>query len=202
VFDMAMRATRRWVDDGLRFGRLAVNLSPQHLSNGALLRDFCSAMAAHGVAPNLLAVELLESFLLDDRQSNIQETLNALRDSGVSVELDDFGTGYASLAHLSTMPITGIKVDRSFICGINDDPKRMNIVSSLISMSKLMGLRVVCEGVETADHVAAIKQVADCTVQGYYIARPMPFAAATAWIREGRNIGLLTRHGAALTRSA
>ena len=134
---------------------------------------------------------MLESFLLDDLNANVLETLETLRRRGVAVELDDFGTGYASLSHLSSLPIDGFKVDRSFIARMNDDSKHMNIVSAMISMSKLIGLSIVCEGVETPEHVRTITDINDCSIQGFHIARPMPVETATTWLAEKRNIGSL-----------
>ncbi|MCB1378162.1 MAG: EAL domain-containing protein [Alphaproteobacteria bacterium] len=186
VFDLAMQAAREWIDEGIEFGRLAVNLSPQHLRQGSLVDDFCASMHCHSIPPSVLCVELLESILLDDADANVSQTMQELRNRGVNVELDDFGTGYASLSHLSTMPINGLKVDQSFIRRMHNDPKHMNIVSSLVAMAKLIGLDVVCEGVETREHMESIKPLGNCSIQGYYIARPMGFAAMTEWLERSQ----------------
>jgi len=192
VFDDAMAAVRRWVDDDLEFGRMAVNLSPQHLRQGTVLDDYFGAMDRHGVDPRYLGVEFLESFLLDDPNANVADILKQLLARGIHVELDDFGTGYASLSHLSTMPINGLKIDRSFVQEMIADPKQQVIVSSLISLSKLMNLRVVCEGIESWQQVQIIARIGKCSIQGYFVARPMAFEAATDWIRNGRNMGIFS----------
>ena len=191
LFDQAMAAIRQWVDADIEFGRLAVNLSPEHLKQGTLLDDLFHSMARHGVEPKHLTVEFLESLVLDAPNSNVENTLTQLRDRGIRVELDDFGTGYASLSHLSEMPINGLKIDRSFVSQVVNNPKYQGIISSLVTMSKLMDLHVVCEGVETQQQVDALSKLADCSVQGYFVARPMSFVSATAWLQEGRNAGLL-----------
>ncbi len=191
VFDDAMAAGRRWVDEGLEFGRLAINLSPEHLRQDTVLDDFFGSMEKHGLEPHYLAVEFLESFLFDDPNSDIMNILKKLRASGIHVELDDFGTGYASLSHLSAMPINGLKIDRSFVQQIVNDQKQQVIVSSLISLSKFLDLRVVCEGIETWQQMAAIAEIGKCAVQGYFIAKPMSFSAATEWITGKHNIGIL-----------
>lgn len=191
LFDRAMRSIRHWVDAEIQFGRLAINLSPEHFKQGTILNDLFDAMARHSVEPEHITVEFLESLVLDAPNSNVETTLQELRDRGIRVELDDFGTGYASLSHLSEMPINGLKIDRSFVSQVVDNPKYQGIISSLVSMSRLMDLHVVCEGVETQQQVDALSKLADCSVQGYFVARPMGFEDITDWLREGRNIGLL-----------
>jgi diguanylate cyclase (GGDEF)-like protein len=191
VFEEAMRSIRHLSDFGLEFGRMAINLSPQHLKKKTILDDLFKAMDKYNVEPGMLAVEFLESFLLDDPNADIENVLNQLRTRGIHVELDDFGTGYASLSHLSKMPINGLKIDRSFVNHMVDDKKQQGIVSALISISKLLDLRVVCEGVETQHQLDTISQIGNCAIQGYVIARPMSLGHITDWIREKRNIGLL-----------
>ncbi len=191
VFEYAMKAARAWIDDGLEFGRLAVNLSPEHLKKGTILDDYFSAMEKYQIESHFLTVEFLESFIFDDPNANITDILHQFRAKNIHVELDDFGTGYASLSHLSTMPITGLKVDKSFVDQITNDPRQRGIVSSLISMSKLMNLHVVCEGVETRQQVEAMTSIGKCSIQGYLVAQPMSFEVMTEWIKNSRNINVL-----------
>jgi len=191
VFEYAMKAVRQWVDEGLEFGRLAINLSPEHLKKSTVLDDFFSAMQKYDIEPRFLAVEFLESFILDDPNADIMDILKQFRARNIHVELDDFGTGYASLSHLSTMPITGLKIDKSFVNQVTNDKRQQGIVTALISISKLMKLRVVCEGIETLQQVDALLQIGECSTQGYFIAKPMNFENITAWIKNQRNIGAL-----------
>ena len=192
VFEEAMKAVRHWSDAGLEFGRLSVNLSPQHLKKKTVVDDLFSAMEKYGVGPESLVVEILESFLFDDPNADIEGTLNQLKTRGINVELDDFGTGYASLSHLSKMPINGLKIDRSFVNHMVEDKRQQGIVNALISISKLLDLRVVCEGVENQHQLQAISQIGNCAIQGYFIARPMNLAQTTDWIKDRRNVGLLS----------
>ena len=111
---------------------------------------------------------------------------------GVHIELDDFGTGYASLSHLSTMPVDGIKIDRSFVSNISSNEKQQAIVEVVMSMTKMMQLRVVCEGIETHQQLSTVSQISNCSVQGYLVSRPLSFRMMTQWLREERNLGLLT----------
>jgi len=191
VFDQGLAAARKMLDANIDFGRLAVNLSPNHLKEGEILKDLFRCVEAYQVAPQYLSVEILESFLLDDPHADIENILKQVRDKDIHVELDDFGTGYASLSHLSTMPISGLKIDRSFIQKVVNDPTQKGIVSSLISISELMKLHVICEGIETRDQVEAISQIGNCSIQGYFVARPMRFSQLTEWISRSCNKGAL-----------
>ena len=193
VFDKAMFAARQWTDMGLDFGRLSINLSPQHVKRNTLLEDFFSYTEKHGVKPEVLAVEFLESFLMDDPNTDMTHILEAMAARGVHVELDDFGTGYASLAHLSSMPVDGIKIDRSFVEDIADNERQRAIVEVVMSMSKLMKLRVVCEGIETFQQLDAVSTIDNCSIQGYLVSRPLSYSAVTDWMVEKRNINLFKR---------
>ena len=187
VVETAMRTARDWSRAGIAFGRIAVNLSPQHLKQGTFLDDFFELSNHYQVDPSLFSVEVLESLLLDDPTSDVSGILQALRERGVWVELDDFGTGYASLSHLSSLPLNGLKIDRSFIQTMTGNTTQAGIVSSLISMSKLIGLNIVCEGVETREQFAALAEFGNCSVQGFLIARPMALQDMRHWIESGRN---------------
>ncbi|WP_198662914.1 sensor domain-containing protein [Cohaesibacter intestini] len=191
VFDKAMMAAKKWMDEGLSFGRLAINLSPGHIQKATLVDDFCDSLNKYDVNPDLLAVELLESVWLDDSEGNIEEIFHRLSAAGVHVELDDFGTGYASLTHLSSLPIDGIKIDRSLISAIPHGDKQRAILELVMSMTKLMQLRVVCEGVETVQQLEAVSKIANCSIQGYLVSRPLSFDQMTSWMRDQRNIGSL-----------
>ena len=192
VFDLAMAAAKAWSDQGLDFGRLAINLSPGHLKKKTLIDDFCDSLDRHKVNPDLLAVELLESVLVNDEDPEMNALFERIAASGVHIELDDFGTGYASLAHLSTLPVDGIKIDRSFVNNISSSEKQQAIVEVVMSMSRLMQLRVVCEGIETHQQLSTVSQISNCSVQGYLVSRPLSFNDMTQWIKDEQNIGLLT----------
>jgi diguanylate cyclase (GGDEF)-like protein len=191
VFEKAMSAARKWTDLDLDFGKVAINLSPSHLKRASLLDDFFTTMQRFGLDPSCLAVEFVESCLLDDPHADISKILETFRKRGIHVELDDFGTGYASLSHLSNVPIDGIKIDRSFVQNIESNSKEQAIVGVVMSMSKLMQLHVVCEGVETYEQFKAVSHISKCSIQGYMVAKPMSFADMTQWMSEGRNKGLL-----------
>ena len=187
IFDEAMRSARQWISEGIRFGRLSINLSPTHLKRGCFLDDFFAAAEKNQVEPKYLSVEILESLFLDDETKEVSGVLTQLRERGILVELDDFGTGYASLSHLASLPIDGLKIDQSFIQGMTTDIKKVSIVQALIAISKLSGFDVICEGVEDEHQLTLLTEFDRCSIQGYLISKPMPFPAATEWIMQAQN---------------
>lgn len=183
VFDLAMTTAKEWTDQGIDFGKISVNLSPSHLNRDSFLDDFFDALENHQVSTHDIAVEILESYLIDDRNNSVTSTITSLRNRGIFVELDDFGTGYASLSHLTSLPVSGLKIDQSFIRNVDTDGRQNSIVKSLITLCDDLDLHVVCEGVESDQHLEALKQFENCAIQGYLIAKPMPKDDAYRWIK-------------------
>jgi diguanylate cyclase (GGDEF)-like protein/PAS domain S-box-containing protein len=184
VIDKALAAARHWLDAGLDFGRVSVNVSPSHLASGKLLEHFNAAMSKHEVGPERITAEVLESVFLNDSRSGHLLTLKQLFDLGVHVELDDFGTGYASLSHVTDLPINGLKIDRSFTKQMLQDSKKEVVVNQLIHLARSLNIGIVCEGVETEAQYDRLRMMGDFSIQGYLIARPMPFDQATDWMSE------------------
>jgi len=184
VIDKALAAARHWLDNGLDFGRISVNISPSHLASGNLLDHFNKAMEKHGITPDRITAEVLESVFLNDTRSGHLSTLKQLYDLGVHIELDDFGTGYASLSHVTDLPINGLKIDRSFTKQMLQDHKKEIVVNQLIHLARSLNIGIVCEGVETEAQYDRLRMMGDFSIQGYLIARPMPFEQATDWISE------------------
>jgi EAL domain-containing protein (putative c-di-GMP-specific phosphodiesterase class I) len=132
--------------------------------------------------PNRLIIEVTETALLADREA-AADVLTRLSDAGVRISLDDFGRGQTSLGYLSALPIHELKIDRSFIVDMLENPAHAAIVRSIIDLGHNLSLTVVGEGVET-DHVAATLEHAGCDVaQGFLFARPMPLAEIDGWLR-------------------
>jgi diguanylate cyclase (GGDEF)-like protein len=184
VIDKAFAAARSWIDQGIDFGRISVNVSPSHLSSGLLLDHFKAAMEKHDIGPERITAEVLESVFLNDNRSGHLAALRELFELGVHIELDDFGTGYASLSHVSDLPINGLKIDRSFTRQMLQDAKKEVIVNQLIHLARSLNIGVVCEGVETDAQYDRLRMMGDFSIQGYLIARPMPFHQATDWMSE------------------
>lgn len=184
VLDKAFAAARSWQDAGLDFGRISVNISPAHLSSGMLLEQFKSAMERHDLSPERITAEVLESVFLDDHKSCHLSTLTDLYEMGVHVELDDFGTGYASLTHVVDLPINGLKIDRSFTQQLLEDHRKEIVINQLIHLARSLDIAVICEGVETEEQYDRLRMMGDFAVQGFLIAKPLPFEEATNWMAD------------------
>ncbi|GAA0598523.1 hypothetical protein GCM10009416_40880 [Craurococcus roseus] len=163
--------------DGLR---VAVNLSPVQSRRGAdlvaLVRD---ALAVSGLPPDRLELEITEGLLLHDTDAALR-TLTELRALGCSIAMDDFGTGHSSLGYLWRFPFDKLKIDRSFVLGMGEDPKAAAIVCSVVALGRALGLIVTAEGVETAEQVASLRDAGCAQGQGFLLGRPAPTAAVAA----------------------
>lgn len=172
--------------------RLSVNVSPLQFDYGDIVGDVEAALAASGLAPNRLQVEITESLLVTET-SRAATKLLALREIGVGVALDDFGTGYSSLSYLGRLPIDTIKIDQSFIRGLPQDAEASAIVRTVLMLSESLGKNVVAEGIETQDQ-AWLLRLAGCKIgQGYYFARPAPAAQIVALLSGAEQDKFTTR---------
>ncbi|WP_432519381.1 putative bifunctional diguanylate cyclase/phosphodiesterase [Kineococcus sp. SYSU DK006] len=151
---------------------IAVNVSPKQLANAELL-DAIAAAQPSGPAGNALLVEVSEELLVADAKAHFS-TLHALRMMGVRVAVDDFGAGVSSLAHLQTMPIDHVKVDRHFIAGLGQRRQDEAVVAGIIGMAKNMGVGVVAEGVESQGQLDALRRLGCDAAQGFLLGRPDP----------------------------
>ncbi len=173
----------RWQQAGLPELTMAVNLSAVQFRRGDLLASVTQALEESGLDPGRLELELTESLMLDDAEKNL-ETVRRLKALGVCLSIDDFGTGYSSLAYLRRFSVDKLKIDQSFVRDIVSDPEDAAIVRAIIGMARSLKLRVVAEGVESAE-VARILSLYHCQeAQGYHFARPMPEQAATEWLQQ------------------
>jgi diguanylate cyclase (GGDEF)-like protein len=163
---------REWVGRGLAAPRVAVNVSAIQLRQ----RDFVDAVTGavgEGAAPPAIDLELTESLLMKDVQSNI-EKLNALRALGMKVAIDDFGTGHSSLAYLARLPVDALKIDRSFIDKMLDDATAMTLVQTIISLAHSLKLLVVAEGVESEEQARMLRLLRCDQMQGFLVSKPLP----------------------------
>jgi EAL domain-containing protein (putative c-di-GMP-specific phosphodiesterase class I) len=143
---LACRQAGDWLRAGMPL-RVAVNLSAQQLRQADLQQRLMASLARHGVPPHLLELEVTESAAMTD-PLQARELLGSLLAAGVCVVLDDFGTGYSSLAHLRDLPVSRVKIDRTFIGPMLDSPADAKIVKAVIALARTLGLQVVAEGVE------------------------------------------------------
>ena len=163
--------------------RIAVNLSARQFADPNLPDDVRSALAASGLPAHRLELEITESTVMHDLQRAL-ELLRALKAMGVELAIDDFGTGYSSLAYLKRFPLDVLKIDQSFVRHVCTDADDRAIAQAVVQLARSLRLRVVAEGVETADQEAVLRTL-DCdTVQGYLHGRPMPEAELGPWLSE------------------
>lgn len=183
ALEQAVMAARRWLDAGVEFGRLAVNLAAPQVVRATLAADIQALLTRHDVPADRLVVELVESVFIGANSSQVAETLRALRQAGVSIDLDDFGTGYASLTHLRAFPVDRLKLDRSFVADIGHDTNDELIVGAVVKLAHSLGLTCIAEGVETEAQLAFLARLGCDEVQGFLFAQPMDEAALLAWLR-------------------
>ena len=172
----ACRQAKAWSEQLPVAVPVAVNLSVRQFREGDLVRTVNSALAASGLPPYLLELELTESMLMFSTRQR-RRTLDELKAIGVSLAVDDFGTGYSSLSYLKTFPLDLLKIDRSFICGLPEDGRDRAIVRAIIVMAHSLDLRVVAEGVETMKQAQMLWELGCDEIQGYYYSRPLDPAA-------------------------
>ena len=153
--------------------KIAVNLSPAQFRSPGLLQAIVGALAASGLAPGRLELEITETILLQDSEATLA-TLYQLRELGVRIVMDDFGTGYSSLSYLQSFPFDKIKIDRSFVKDIADNPGSLNIVRAVAALAKGLGMSTTAEGVETAEQLDSIRSEGCSEMQGFLFSRPVP----------------------------
>jgi diguanylate cyclase (GGDEF)-like protein/PAS domain S-box-containing protein len=178
VLDMALGQLRRWRDAGVAVP-VAVNLSTRCLLDAGLPDLVERLLAEHGVPASLLRLEVTESAVMGDA-SRCLEVLQRLHDLGVRLSIDDFGTGYSSMAYLRRLPVDELKIDRSFVLGMTTTQQDAVLVRTAIDLGHNLGLTVVAEGVEGAEHVSALRELGCDIAQGFHYARPMPDVEFTA----------------------
>jgi diguanylate cyclase (GGDEF)-like protein/PAS domain S-box-containing protein len=173
VMQTACTQARQWQQNGSDLS-VAVNLAPSQLRSNDLVTTVETALRDSGCAPSRLELEVTEDILVDDEKA--VEIFREIRNLGVHILLDDFGTGYASLSYLKKFPISGLKIDRSFVCHLRSDIDNAAIVNSTIGLSTLLGLSVVAEGIEDRGTANLLARMGCKQGQGYYFGRPMPAA--------------------------
>jgi EAL domain-containing protein (putative c-di-GMP-specific phosphodiesterase class I) len=182
VIDKSLAQVAAWRAEGIEVG-VAVNVSARDLHGPSLVRSVSEALARHRVPASLLTLELTERSLMAEH-SGVGDTIEALEALDVELSLDDFGTGYSSMFMLQRLPVSEIKVDRSFVSRLAEEGHDASIVRSIIDLAHALGLQAVAEGVETQEVWDELAELGCDTAQGWYIGWPMPADEATAWLRE------------------
>jgi EAL domain-containing protein (putative c-di-GMP-specific phosphodiesterase class I) len=152
---------------------VSVNLSARQFKHPLLVQEISEALQRSGLDPSALTLEITETVMMESGEGLIRR-LEELKSLGVMLAIDDFGTGYSSLSYLARFPLDYLKVDRSFIAGLDKSERNVVLVSAVINLAKTLGLRVVAEGVETESQLLILRSL-DCGLgQGYLFARPRP----------------------------
>lgn len=175
VINTAAAQHAEWRRRGLMVPRIAVNVSALQLSHDDFEKSLERALFENPAAAEALDLEITESVLLDDLGGKIAK-LSWARNRGFRVAIDDFGTGYSSLGYLSRLPLDALKIDRSFVEGMVEDPQQMSIVTTIISLAHSMDLEVIAEGVETPVQAQLLRLLRCDVIQGYLVSKPLPIA--------------------------
>src|SRR5690606_18430021 len=180
----AVRQLAEWRAAGQRL-RMAVNVSARQFRSEGFVEAVARALHAHAIEPSCLELELTESALIDDRVQ-ADRLLAELKDLGVLIAVDDFGTGYSSLSYLSGLPVDCVKIDRAFVTQAAKGGRDAAIVQAIVSLGHSLGLRVLAEGIETAEQLEFLSQQGCDEGQGYLFARPSPASGLGALLAAGR----------------
>jgi EAL domain-containing protein (putative c-di-GMP-specific phosphodiesterase class I) len=165
--------------------RVSVNVSPLQLTAPDFVPDLLDLLESRGIDPARLQVELTECVLVDDPDLAAR-CVDALHAAGIHAALDDFGTGYSSVGTLRRIAFDALKIDRSFVTGLSEEPERLALVNAMVLLAHAMGLRVVCEGVETEAEREILRELGCDLLQGFGIGRPVPLSDfAARWLGEG-----------------
>jgi EAL domain-containing protein (putative c-di-GMP-specific phosphodiesterase class I) len=172
VLEQSLLATRQ-LEQVSRGCLLAMNFSPQQLSRPGFAAEVVAMAERLGASPKSLCIEVTETALIA-QPHRTRDELCDLRSAGFQVYLDDFGTGYSSLNWLADLPIDGVKIDRSFIATMIEDPRRHALVAAILRLANDLNLEVVAEGIERVDQVEALRRLGCRLGQGYLFSPPLP----------------------------
>ncbi|WP_408909897.1 putative bifunctional diguanylate cyclase/phosphodiesterase [Streptomyces luteolus] len=181
VLETALAQVARWHKQGLKVP-VAVNVSPRDVHTPGFAGAVAARLARHGVPAGALQLEITEHVLLEDPQ-RAADTLAGLTGHGVKMSLDDFGTGYSSLVHLRRLPVSELKIDRSFVARLAVDNEDAEIVRCTVDLAHSLGLLVVAEGVEDDETWERLRDLGCDAVQGWLVAAAMPAVETTSWLR-------------------
>ncbi|EXI68044.1 MAG: Bacteriophytochrome cph2 [Candidatus Accumulibacter adjunctus] len=185
VVAAAAAQLRAWTEAGIETVCIAVNLASPSFQQPDIVDRLVGIVRRAGVAPRQIVLDLTESLLMVDGERTIA-VLDRLREQGFGLALDDFGTGYSSLGYLKRFPLDELKIDRSFVSDASGDSKDAAIVLSIIELGRHFGMRVVAEGVETAEQARFLLAKGCPIQQGFLFSRPLPAADFSALLQSGR----------------
>ena len=173
VLSTACLQAQTWRKAGMKDFSVSINFSTKQFRSKDIVEKIRDVLEGSGLPPEFLEIEVTERSMMEDMEASIA-TLKQIRDLGVDISVDDFGTGYSSLSYLKKLPVTHIKIDRSFIADIESNENDKVLVKSIIDMAHALGLKVVAEGIETEPQLEVLRGFACDQAQGYFFTRPVP----------------------------
>ncbi len=179
VLEKALKALQIWESRGLLVPKVSVNVSTRRLNDPALM----TKLKRLKIRPGTVSFELLETIFLDNCDSGVISNLERLRKLGIGIEIDDFGTGHASIVSLMRISPNTLKIDRQIINSVHRSAEQRKLVGAIVEMGRALNIQVAAEGVETTDHIRVLRETGCDILQGYGLARPMPFAEIEGFLR-------------------
>ena len=193
VLRTACKQTKAWLNQGLQLQRIAVNVSVKQVIHPNFLEMVRMVLTETNLEPQRLEIEITESLLIQDRQK-VTAILQALKEMNVQIAIDDFGTGYSNLNLLKDLPIDHLKIDRSFVSGIENDMRDRSIICAIIAIAENMNLKVIAEWVETTGQVDFLSENKCQEAQGYLLSRPLSTYQAEAYLRQAHPPAVLSKN--------
>jgi predicted signal transduction protein with EAL and GGDEF domain len=179
----AARQARIWQQNFGFSDSIAVNLPSRLFERSDLVENIHQSVSAYGVPHKAIQLEITENNLMKDLH-NVSLSLHRLNEIGVEISIDDFGTGYSSLAYLTTLPISELKIDRSFVRDLGITPQSSAVVSAIIALARSLGLRVIAEGVENLRQMEVLHRLGCGVMQGFLFSKPLPPEELEAWLHQ------------------
>ncbi|MFY0681703.1 MAG: EAL domain-containing protein [Thalassovita sp.] len=183
ILTKALLALAQWDRAGFTIPCVGVNFSPAELRNPKLSERIMWELDRFDLPAHRLGIEVLETVVAASPDDVVARNINGLADLGCPIDLDDFGTGHASISSIRRFAVQRLKIDRSYVTSVDKDPEQQRMISAILTMAEQLDLKTVAEGVETPGEHAMLSQLGCTHVQGYGIARPMPFEQTLDWIR-------------------
>lgn len=188
IMKKAIKSQKQWKAEGLNVGKLSFNLTAANLRSISFVNSLQEELSNAGLTPDDIELELLESVIFERSDSTLLTRCRELKTAGFHLALDDFGTGHASISTLIDNPISTLKIDRSFISGINKEERLQRITRSILALSKQLELDVVAEGVETQKELDVLTAFGCHVVQGFLFSRPVEANSMGKWLRAWRDL--------------
>jgi EAL domain-containing protein (putative c-di-GMP-specific phosphodiesterase class I) len=182
VLEQACRQGARWRDDGHPIG-VAVNVSARQLETDQFVGDVREALSKSRLEPQALTLEITETTLMRNPEQTARR-LHAIKELGVRIAIDDFGTGYSSFAHLQRFPVDSLKIDRSFISQLSENPEGETLLRTLVQLGKALSIETLAEGIELHNQLSLLQEENCDSGQGFLFARPLDVGAAEAFLRD------------------